>query len=104
MKKGIKFHIVAAVLATVMLVYSMPVEVLQVLADGIGEILTPENTIEQKYYPGEMVDEYNIGNSYIVQENEENRTLTTKEFLMSDDTIMVQQFIEPVHYYEGGRV
>ncbi len=102
MKKGIKFHIVAAVLATVMLVYSMPVEVLQVLADGIGEILTPVNTIEQKYYPGEMVDEYNIGNSYIVQENEENRTLTTKEFLMSDDTIMVQQFIEPVHYYEGG--
>ena len=50
-----------------------------------------------------MVDKYNIGSGYIIQENVENRTATTKEFLMSDDTIMVQQFVEPVHYLENGK-
>ena len=102
MKKGTKVNIVAAVLAAVMLIYSVPTNFLQVVAESIGNALTVEDSIEQNYYPGGMVDKYNIGNSYIVQENVKNRTLTSKEFLMSDDTIMVQQFIEPVHYYEDG--
>ena len=85
-----------------MLIQSVPVQLLQALADGIGNALTAESSIEQKYYPGGMVDEYNIGNGDILQENTENRTLTTKEFLMSDNTIMVQQFTESIHYYEDG--
>lgn len=102
MKKSVKICIVACLLAAVMLVYNVPVQLIQALADEIGDAMTVESSIEQKYYPGGMVDEYNIGNGDILQENTENRTLTTKEFLMSDNTIMVQQFIEPVHYYEDG--
>ena len=72
MKRSFKISIIAGLLAAVMLIQSVPVQLLQALADGIGNALTEESSIEQKYYPGGMVDEYNIGNGYILQENTEN--------------------------------
>ena len=98
MKKRTQIGLIAFSLAAIMFTQSLPMEILTVLAEG----LTPEETIEREFYPGNMVDSYNIGGGYIIQENVENRTPTTKEFLMSDDTIMVQQFVEPVHYLENG--
>ena len=102
MKKKFKSGWLVLALATVMFTQSVPMEILNVLAEEIAEVFTMEDAIERDFYNGNMVDKYNIGSGYIIQENVENRTLTTKEFLMSDDTIMVQQFAEPVHYYENG--
>ena len=102
MKKRFKIEIMAFLLAAIMFVQSLPMNVLSAFADEIAEMITSEETIEHKFSPGNMVDMYNIGNGNIIRENVENRTLTTKEYLMSDNTIMVQQFVEPVHYFENG--
>lgn len=47
MKKSLKISIIAGMLAAVMLIQSVPVELLQALADGIGNALTAESSIEQ---------------------------------------------------------
>lgn len=39
---------------------------------------------------------------YILQELEEYRTIDTKQFLMSDNTIQAVMYNEPVHYKENG--
>lgn len=39
---------------------------------------------------------------YILQELEEYRTINTKQFLMSDNTIQAVMYNEPVHYEENG--
>lgn len=101
MKKRYKMSIVAFVLTGIFLMQSTPMNILSVFAEEIADALTTKETIEREFYTGNMVDKYNIGSGYIIQENVENRTATTKEFLMSDDTIMVQQFVEPVHYLEN---
>ena len=101
-RKNSKIAILAISLATVLFSQSVPMNILSAFAEELADVLTKEETIEHEIYSGNMVDKYNIGSGYIIQENVENRTATTKEFLMSDDTIMVQQFVEPVHYYENG--
>ena len=93
---------VAFSLSGIMLTQSMPTNLTAVLVEELGDMLTKENVIEHEIYSGNLVDSDNIGKGYIVQENTEKRTLTSKEFWMSDDTIMVQQFIEPIHYLENG--
>ncbi len=100
--KKIRTSIIAIFLTLVMLFVTTPMDILKALANEIKEALNNEESIEQEYYYGDMADYENIGKGYILQENEQKRTSTTKEFLMSDNTIMVQQFIEPVHYYENG--
>ena len=102
-KFKIKMGIGASALAAVMFMQSLPMNILEVVAEEIADSLTTEEVIEREFYTGNMVDAYNIGNGYILQEIEEHRTPTTKEFLMSDDTVMVQQFVEPVHYCENGK-
>lgn len=102
MKRKFKLGTIAISLAAIMFTQSMSIELLSAIAEEIADSLSQEETIEREFYNGNMVDRYNIGNGYIIRENIGNRTETTKEFLMSDDTIMVQQFIEPIHYYENG--
>ena len=102
MKTKFKMGTIAITLATIMFAQSMPMELVSVLAEEIADSLTQNDTIDREFYSGNMVDKYNIGNGYIIQENTAKRTATTKEFLMSDDTIMVQQFVEPVHYLDKG--
>ena len=101
-RKNLKIGIVAISLATVLFSQSVPMNILSAFAEELADVLTQEETIEHEIYSGNMVDKYNIGSGYIIQENVENRTATTKEFLMSDNTIMVQQFAEPIHYLENG--
>ena len=102
-KYKIRMGIGASALAAVMFIQSLPMNILEVVAEEIADSLTTEATIEREFYTGNMVDSYNIGNGYILREIEEHRTPTTKEFLMSDNTVMLQQFVEPVHYYENGK-
>ena len=77
-------------LSFVMLMQSMPMNLMKLTADELKESTETEEKIEREFYSGGMVDTYNIGNGYIIQENEEKRTLTTKEYVMSDDTIMIR--------------
>ena len=72
MKKTKKFLIgsIAVTLAGIMFSQSVPVDLVSAFADAIAEVLTKEETIERKTYAtGDMVDAYNIGNGYILQEN-----------------------------------
>lgn len=39
---------------------------------------------------------------YVLQELEEYRTIDTKQFLMSDNTVQAVMYNEPVHYEENG--
>ena len=105
MKKDLKKGIVAIGLAFVMLFQTAPMNLLAVLAEEIQEVFaTEENSShkQEEMVTGGLSDANNVGNGYIINENVHRRTETTKEFLMSDDTIMVQQFVEPVHYLENG--
>ena len=101
MSRKIRNIITALVLAVVFLMQSVPGNLLKVLADEIGALLETESNVSELLTVN-LDDSGNIGNSYIVQENVNRRTLNSKEYLMSDDTIMIQQFIKPIHYYEGG--
>ena len=102
MKKKIQRGLIAILLAMVMLIQSTPANLLKVLADGIVDALTKEETVEQEINNDRLTDAGNIGSGYIVQENKEKRTERTKEYLMSDDMIMVEQYEEAIHYYEKG--
>ncbi len=102
MVKKIRNEILAILLVFVLFIHAIPNSVLTALAESIGDALTSEETVEQEYYPGNMVDIGNVGEGEIVSEIVENRTETTKEYLLSDGMIMVQQFIEAVHYYDNG--
>lgn len=61
---------------------------MEVIAEEIANALTQDEIIEHEIYHGNMVDSDNIGNGYIISENIAHRTPTSKEFLMSDDTII----------------
>ena len=105
-KKKLITGAVAVVLSLVMSVQSVPSELLQAAADELKEILTQEETSESieetDALKGKLSDKGNLGQGYIIEEDVSKRTLNTKEFVMSDDTIMVQQFGEAVHYLEDG--
>ncbi|MBQ3221702.1 MAG: RHS repeat protein, partial [Clostridia bacterium] len=100
--RKLKTGIVSLVLSTVMFAQAVPMEVWETFAEGVDVLFeTEENVKVEETITGGLSDANNIGNGYIIQENVEKRTETTKEFLMSDDTILVQQFADEVHYYDG---
>ena len=103
MKKEFRVGVVAIALAFVMFLQSMPAELLKVVAEEITSFVAIDaEKVDTNIYSNGMNDRNNIGECVAVQENVQNRTSTTKEFLMSDNTIMVQQFAEPIHYYSNG--
>ncbi|MBQ3506744.1 MAG: hypothetical protein IJA89_08245, partial [Clostridia bacterium] len=95
--RKLKTGIVSLVLSTVMFAQAVPMEVWETFAEGVDVLFeTEENVKVEETITGGLSDANNIGNGYIIQENVEKRTETTKEFLMSDDTILVQQFADEV--------
>ena len=101
MKKSFKLSVIAITLSAIMFLRAIPFEVLNVFAEVVADVFTKSEETKE-IDSSLMSDVGNIGGGYIIQENVEKRTANTKEFLMSDDTIMVQQFVEPVHYLENG--
>ena len=103
-RKSFKFQkMVAMTLSAIMVVQFTPKELLKVLAEEVSSAIEQlENQKEEIQYSTVLTDGNNIGTSDIIQENVRHRTLTSKEYLMSDDTIMVQQFNKPIHYYVNG--
>lgn len=103
-RKSFKFQkMVAMTLSAIMVVQFTPKELLKVLAEEVSSAIEQlENQKEEIQYSTVLTDGNNIGTSDIIQENVHHRTLTSKEYLMSDDTIMVQQFNKPIHYYVNG--
>lgn len=96
---------IAVALSAVMFTQTIPMELLETLAEEIVEVFEVEETIpheQEENMTGGWSDKGNVGSGYIIEEDVSKRTLTTKEFVMSDDTRMIQQFAEPVHYYENG--
>lgn len=102
MKKKYRVCIIALMLSVVMFLQNFSSDVLCVFADWVSETFTSEERVEREFYNGNAVDKYNIGTAEAIQENTGNRTPTTKEYLMSDGTVMIKRFTEPVHYYADG--
>ena len=88
-----------------MFITAIPMTVLQVVADEVKDVV--ENIeIDSPYIPTDkvenvdLIDRQELENAYIVDENIDGRTLNSKEFMMSDGTVMVQHFAQNIHYID----
>ncbi len=94
---------VAMLLVIVMGITAVPMSVLTVVADGVKSV-TEELKVENTYTPPneiestDLIDSSELENAYILDEKIEGRTFNSKEFIMSDGTILVQQFAQNIHY------
>ena len=105
MKKRNWLNVAAIVLSTIMFLQSMPDKLLFALAEGVSNLVgTEENVVNEtditEPLKKNLTDVNNRDGGYIIKEDESKRTARTKEFIMSDNTILVQQFAEDVHFYE----
>ena len=105
-KKWVKYATTILVIV-VMFISSMPFSILKAFADElrtVGETNTTANTFVQpdKLESTNIDDKSLLDNAYILDENVENRTLNSKEFVMSDGSVIVQNFAQNVHYLEDG--
>ncbi|MBR5192714.1 MAG: hypothetical protein IKW33_04855, partial [Clostridia bacterium] len=105
-KKWVKYSTTILVIV-VMFISSMPFSILKAFADELkvaGETNTTANTFVQpdKLESTNIDDKSALENAYILDENVENRTLNSKEFVMSDGSVIVQNFAQNVHYLEDG--
>ena len=95
-----KIKITALVMSLIMMITFTPFSLMQVMAEGIKEIdltIDLEDANISKPLIVDAVDEDN----YIEKEFVDKRTETSKQFLMSDGTIMVQKYGVPIHYDDG---
>ncbi len=100
-----KLKFVAFIMSFVMMITFTPLSLLQVFADEIKEIdLTidkPEISLQEPV--ADAINEQTIKeDSYIEKEFVDKRTETSKQFLMNDGTIMVQNYGVPIHYEDEG--
>ena len=102
MKRRMLMSFVALTMSAVIFTQSVPTGILEAFAEVMDNLTDVEYVGAENLFTDEMSDRGNIGNGYIIHENVKNRTLTTKEYQMSDGMIMVQQFSKPVHYLENG--
>ena len=102
-KKKVLFGGIAIALSTIMFSRTVPMEVWNAMAEEIKEALSSEETVEtdETVSANTLTDENNL-NGYILEEDVSKRTRTTKEYVMSDETRMIQQFAAPVHEYING--
>ena len=63
MKKRFKLGAIAIGIAGIIFMQSMPHNLLAVIAEGIAESLTIEETVERELYSGNLTDGENIGSS-----------------------------------------
>ncbi len=102
MEKRIRNILVSLVLTLIIFSQSVPMQLWKAMADGITSIFSSGVVAENIDFTTAYDDTYNVGSGYILYENKSNRTENTKEYYMSDDTVMIQQFANSVHYYEDG--
>ena len=101
--KKIKF--VSILMTLVMMITFTPFSLLQAMAEGIKEIDIDilELTTEKIEPVAEPLNEQGIvADNYIEKEFVEKRTANSKQFLMDDGMIMVQNYGVPIHYEEDG--
>ncbi|MBQ3506586.1 MAG: hypothetical protein IJA89_07445 [Clostridia bacterium] len=102
-KKKVLFGGIAIALSAIMFSRTVPMEIWNAMAEEIKEALSSEETVEtdETVSANTLTDENNL-NGYILEEDVSKRTRTTKEYVMSDETRMIQQFAAPVHEYING--
>jgi len=99
--------IISKLLIFVMLVQAIPVIILsntyEDVKDGFSAMVEEIrqdniNSLEEK-----NITNYDIVDTtpYILKENYVNRTETSKEFTLSSGEVMVQNFLSPVHFFNG---
>ncbi len=92
-------YFIAILLVFVMCITATPMSVLTVVADEVKSI-AEELKVEGVYAPSsvedttDLIDGKELENAYIVDENIDGRTLNSKEYMMSDGTVLVQQFAQ----------
>lgn len=105
-KRRFSKYCIALLLAIVMFITAVPMSVLTVVAEGVSAVAEnisleePIITTNEKEEATDIVDGKEFEQAYIIEENVERRTLSSKEFTMSDGTILIQQFGQKVHYEE----
>ena len=105
MKRISKF--IASILIGVLIAVFMPNEMYVTLADDIeenklsNETEQTETTDTSEQNTDENPDiNYNKDDAYIINELADKRGPNTKQYAMSDDTVLVEQFAENVNYYD----
>lgn len=104
-KKRIRYTI-AMILVVVLFISTLPYSILKVFADEVKNF-TEESKNENAFVQTDKLESTNIDDSkqsdeaYIVDENISKRTVNSKEFAMSDGSVVVQYFAQNVHYLEG---
>ena len=100
-----KIKVIALFLAIVMLITFTPISVMKAMADGVEKIsLDIKSATEEVSAPLELtVNDEIIGDNYIEKEIVEKRTVNSKQFLMDDGMIMVQNYGVPIHYEQSGQ-
>ena len=105
--KIINQGIIALIMATIMFIISVPTSTWKAVADGIKENITESSQeasidTEKDLESNDLIDVSASGDVYIVDENKSNRTIDSKEFIMSDGSIIEQKFLENIHYFDNG--
>lgn len=93
--KIINQGIIALIMATIMFIISVPTSTWKAVADGIKENITESSQeasidTEKDLESNDLIDVSASGDVYIVDENKSNRTIDSKEFIMSDGSIIEQ--------------
>lgn len=91
-------------MALVMMVCFTPFSLLQATAEEIKkiDIDITESTVERSTSTaGTLEDQDIVADNHIEKELVNKRTLTSKQFLMDDGMIMVQNYGVPIHYSDG---
>ena len=98
-------YTITILLVLVMFMVTMPLSIIEVCAEEIQSIdnSKSENEFVQtdKLESTDIIDSKQLDKAYILEENEEKRTINSKEFMMSDGTVVVQQFAQNIHYLDG---
>ena len=104
-KKCLKYA-VTMLLIVVMFISAMPYSLLEVFADEVKDF-AQESERESVFIQTDKLESTDIDDTkqldeaYIIDENIEKRTANSKEFAMSDGSVIVQYFSQNVHYLEG---
>ena len=103
MRLKTRLKAVSLVLVIVMSLLAIPEILLKKTVDALAEEINSEQThVSEVMNLPDIDDKKAMGQAYVIAENEQNRTLNSKEYIMSDDTIIVQQYAENIHYIEDG--
>ena len=95
-----KIKRIAVFMCIVMMFVITPFSILQATAEGIRKIDLGQEEIGASDWESLKREAAGSDEAYIEKELIEKRTATSKQFLLDDGTVMVQNFGVPVHYEE----